>query len=416
MLNLGSLSAFSKLAIEALPFALFLYAISLFTSMAGMEIFGLVSAALVLFVLWSNLLRPVEQRPPFPTLSILDGALIGLFIVVAVGAFVNSQDTMETVTVVGATRWIFLFLLLRTGLAWIWSENFSMILDLLIGVFALLVLYSLIQHFTGFDLVRSSNDLAQIVYPNGKVGYKVSALFSSSVTWGHVAALFVGFPAALFFLGAKRHTGFHWYLALIVSCASLSVVLTYSFSAWVALAAALLTVTIYSNRLAFLGVALVVGAASVGLKFASLKNETLAAVLAESGEPWNEGISLWSKNPVIGSLSKLPDANTYLEWLIASGALGLAFYLVACLAWFWLSQKMWLMIPRERAIEKALVLGVISAQVALHVSGLFESNFKDAEINHLFLFSLAMLWALYNHYAHEHGLRIIRPKSERGSF
>lgn len=431
-------------ALAVLPFTLFLYAVATLSSMAGMEIFSWLSAAVVIFVLLWQIPLKKEDRLPLTIVPAIDLALVGIILVVAIGAALAEPGGAGFVTIIGRVRWILLFFFIRTGLSWIWSERFSMILSFLIGLCMVIAIYSIIQHFTGIDILRDSQRaVIPFTYALGsRIAYRVSGLLDSPMTWAHAAAMFVCYPAALFFLRARRYTGYHWWLAASVVLIGLSVILTFTRGAWISTAIALLIVGLYAGRravgLAVLGLA-VVGGIIYGI------SPNVRARIALTFDPnytsniermniWNANIQMYKDHPLVGvgygenerligtyyERMGITDSlkghahSTYFQWLSGTGALGFTLFMVFILGMLWMSHRLWMMIPRERLEDRALVLGAIGSQVAMHVGGLTECNFKDAEVNHQFMFTLAMVWTLYHIYASEHHLRIVRPKSDRG--
>ena len=55
---------------------------------------------------------------------------------------------------------------------------------------------------------------------------------------------------------------------------------------------------------------------------------------------------------------------------------------------------MWQKREKFSALSQCLILGILGAQVSFHVAGLMDNNFKDAEVNHLFLFMLVVATAI----------------------
>ncbi len=442
MLDLNALPSAARKIVQLLPYALFMYALATLTSMAGMEIFGWLSIAMILSVLLMLVRRPVNERPPFPFLPIIDGVLIAMIVVVAVGALLSEPGGSGFVTIIGRVRWIIIFMMIRTGLTWIWSDRFSMIMTFLVGVFTVIAAYAIVQHFTGIDLIRDSQRaVPPFYYGNGHLAYRVPGLFSSPMTWGHAAAMFICYPAALYFLKVRRHSGYHRFFGASVLLIGISIVLSFTRGAWVSTAVALLVVGLLSGRRAFLSA--ILGLAVVGGAIYALSPDVRARV-AVTFDPnyasnlermtiWKANWEMFKDRPVIGvgygenerligsyyermgiqnSLKGHAHSN-YFQWLSGTGSLGFILYMAFVLGLLILSGRLWWMIPRERLEDRAIVLGAIGSQVAMHVGGLTECNFKDAEVNHQFIFSLAVVWALYQVYAQEDGLRIVRPKNER---
>src|SRR5690242_4745967 len=97
-----------------LPLSLALYTVAILSSMAGMEIFGWLSATLVLVLLMGGRIRWPEMLPG-------DWALVGLLGVVTLGALLNTPEPKSTIDIIGSFRFVPLFLLLRVGILSVWD-------------------------------------------------------------------------------------------------------------------------------------------------------------------------------------------------------------------------------------------------------------------------------------------------------
>lgn len=86
--------------------------------------------------------------------------------------------------------------------------------------------------------------------------------------------------------------------------------------------------------------------------------------------------------------------NVYLQFLSGTGLLGLLCYLYIVGYFLLLSYRLWKETPEEKSWEKALLLGALGAQLSLHIGALTQNNFSDTEVNHNFIFILAMVSAI----------------------
>ena len=64
-----------------------------------------------------------------------------------------------------------------------------------------------------------------------------------------------------------------------------------------------------------------------------------------------------------------------------------------------MTHRLWLDIPETHFWHRVIVLGALGAQISLHTGGVTQWNFGDAEVNHLFVFVLAMVAFLAEKYA-----------------
>ncbi len=91
--------------------------------------------------------------------------------------------------------------------------------------------------------------------------------------------------------------------------------------------------------------------------------------------------------------------NNYLQMLSTTGLLGTICYLFFILSFLLLTHRLWLEIPKTHYWHRVIVLGALGAQVCMHAGGVTQWNFGDAEVNHLYIFILAMVGYLSERYA-----------------
>jgi hypothetical protein len=152
-----------KIAQGGLRYSLFLYAIAILTSMAGMEIFGWLSAIFVLLLMHLRFWHPDVVKPPGVRFLLpVDFILIALYAVIIVGAALTPSAKADFVFVIGCARWIILYFLIRYGLREVWSESWSKYFPYFIAFGGIVGLYAIGQHFTGVDFLRSGGRAVQL--------------------------------------------------------------------------------------------------------------------------------------------------------------------------------------------------------------------------------------------------------------
>lgn len=441
MVEFSALRGPARFALAVLPYSLFLYCLAILTSMAGMEIFSWLSVVLILVILSVQWDRRVTVDGN--TWLFVDAILFGFLAIVMLGALMADQESVGFVTIVGRVRWIIIYLLVRTGLRWVWTPNYQAIHLFLIGFMGLTGAYAIVQHFTGIDLVRDSNRAvvpltyaADLLTP---LSWRAAGLYSSSMTYGHSAALAVGFPLALLITGAVTGPRLKWFLTICGALVFTGILASYTRGAWLAAAACLLTVGAFAGRKVLISLALA-GVLLVGGAYAILPD--FRARVASFVDPKNvsnqERVNIWLANlemvkdrPVVGvgygENERLIGSyyekmgiegmeghahNNFLQVLSGTGILGALLFIAIGLYFLFINWRVWQMLPVERRWERGLVLGIFGAQIAMHVGGLTECTFKDAEINHHYIFLLAVVSMLYLNVKSEHGNMVVRPANE----
>jgi O-antigen ligase len=397
----------------AVSFAL--YTLSILSSMAGMEIFGWLSAILVLALVATKQLR-------FPPLLGGDWALLALLAVVVVGAFVNTPEPKNTLDIVGLFRFVPLFLLLRAGLIYLWSETrwrtWLMGLSLAAGVIAI---YAMSQYFTGLDILRGDSHRAVQVFITDSMGeprfFRASGLMSAPITYANSVGLLVCFPFAFSMVqGAVADRRWRWLMGLCTLLILGGIVASMSRGVWVAMAAAFLIMAFYLGRRyawTMLISGVVVITASLILS-PTLHDRLLSIVSSKTASAvdreriWSANLAMVKDYPILGvgygeNERLIGDYyqrlgvdgqighahNTFVQFLAGTGIVGFVLFMFFAVFYLYLCHQLWYSIPANRPWLRAFVLGALGAQVVLHVGGLTECNFKDMEVNHEIMLILA---------------------------
>ncbi|MBX9769554.1 MAG: O-antigen ligase family protein, partial [Bdellovibrionales bacterium] len=90
--------------------------------------------------------------------------------------------------------------------------------------------------------------------------------------------------------------------------------------------------------------------------------------------------------------------NNYFQYLATTGIIGFACYMIFILTLLLATQRLWSEIPRTHFWHRVIALGALGAQVSMHVGGLTQWNFGDAEVNHMFVFIAAVILYLNERY------------------
>lgn len=434
-----------NVVVKVLPVSLSLYALALMSSMAGMEIFGWLSGALALLALIAvglggqaddndgsgDLAAPIVDgsEHSFSHFSWMpvDKILLALFVVIALGAAVNGPGFTPYIDIIGSARFIFLFILIRHSLFMTWnSRRVQKVVIPLMVLGGVIGAYCIVQHFTGLDLIRNSDRAVQPLTMGSAAGsiqlYRAAGLLNSPMTFAQSFGLFLCFPFAFLIVGFAQEKRHQIGLILIATLMSIGLFLSMTRGAWVAAFVAIcFMASLLSMKYVVRAVVVFVLVAGTAVAVSPIARSRLDSLFSVSTFAHFDRFKIWSAHweiakdfPILGvgygenePLSEsyydrlgIVDGqvghahNTYLQFLAGTGIVGLLLYLAFIGYFFYLSMKLWGKIPKTLRFERGLVLGAIGAQVFLHIGGLVECNFKDAEVNHPFMFILAMVAAL----------------------
>ncbi|MEK7355993.1 MAG: O-antigen ligase family protein [Bdellovibrionota bacterium] len=413
--------------LKILPWTLGLYSLAVMTTMAGMEIFGWLSATLILSVLVAGLWKP---RLYDGIWFRADWALVGLFGVVVLGASITAPSPpvgWGWDTIVGSARFVFLFMLLRLGISWTWSDVVSKrIVYGLIGVAALIGIYSVFQFYTGLDLIRGEGSQAVTLWgyrSNGQPYYRAAGMWDHPLRYSYFVGMNLCFAFAFFVIGMGK-VGKHarWWMALAFVLMCLGLMASLARGAWIAVVVAILVMSFYSGWKKALGAVSVI-AIALGLAIATQPeiSDRLKTIFDLSNESNSSRFPIWKANwlmfldqPIIGvgygqneaiigeyfQRMGMPDDafkghahNNYLQFLSGTGILGFACYMIFIGFYYWLAHSLY-----RRSSDpwtKAFALGAVGMQIVMHVGGFTEANFKSAQVNQFFMLALAVLSVVY---------------------
>lgn len=408
------------------------YSWALFTSMAAMELFGWslflaafvgVGLALNSGVNLSEEIRRFSLGPWFTTygLLLLFGSLAGALL----------QDRVPPGRVIGDFRWILLlfafnFLLRRVSNSR-WQVGFKRVLwaVLLAG------LYGIFQFSTGIELIRS----AKVLAPAGGA-IRATGFFSMPLTYGGIMAVALCLSAAYFFVSPNKKTA--WLAGVAAAAAFGGVISSLNRGAWLGLfLAGAVTALLTLKKRGLMPIL----AGSLGVAFTAALNSSVRArilgTLDFSSATYTDRFALWrvnweifKDNPVFGvgygqsrhyvleyyeKLGIHADFvshahNIYFQMLSTTGLVGFASFLALSIGFMAIAWRLWRKLPKECWPERAFSLGSFAALLTFHIAGLTESNFTDAEVNHVVIFIWANIAALHS----RHSQALIKPEQNRG--
>lgn len=407
----------------ALPYSLFLYCVAILTSMAGMEIFGWLTAVLSLILLVHRMRTGLFEPRGFRILP-SDWALLAFFLVVVIGAVQSPSPTANFVKIVGSVRWIFLYFLVRLAVVEWEPEAFQKPLFVLSGIGAIIGGYAIIQHYTGIDLLRPTNRAVQLfgTSASGYPIYRSAGLFSSPMTYGNSVGLFLCFPLAIVLAQAAKSVAARASMTAAFLLMAGGLISTFTRGVWVGFVATLLLMAFFLGRKASALVLTGFGVVFSALMIFSVDARGRVLTIFDGNytsnlerfQIWQMNLNMFKDHPFFGvgygenetlirdyyERAGISDGmvghahNTFVQILSGTGILGFSLFLFALGYFFVTALRLWRQTPKRDVWVRSLLLGAIGAQVFLAVAGLTECNFKDAEVNHQVMMIFALIGAL----------------------
>lgn len=412
----------AKFLRTALTITLTLYTIGVLTTMAGMEIFGWLSATLTLIsVLFFR--KDLDLRSPL--FEKIDWVFIGLCLVIIASAVFKARDGVDKVFIVGTSRFVLLFLLLRLGIEIVSPLKLKTLMPWLLVIVAVIGVYAIYQNMTGIDLIRGARKPIQPDTFGGQLTFRARGMWDHPVRFGHSIALSLCFPVAFLL---STYNSPKWLRVVSVAAlvtASAGLILSFTRGAWIGFGAAVFVMALY---IGWRYVAAAIGAAVVGAvlivalspqvrdRFSSFTRPSQDYSSTARIDIWRANIEMFKDNPILGVgygenetliteyYEKLGITqqdgghahNNFIQFLSGTGAVGLLTYLAFSVLAFGMTHR--LILHAKKVDDRwllAMALAAIGAQMVIHVGGLTEASFKSAQINHQYLLILALMVALF---------------------
>ena len=343
--------------------------------------------------------------------------LLGFIFIVVLGLRINAPQS-DFITDLGMLR--NLILLFVFAYAFQVIKNLNRLTTILWVFATVIAVYGIWQHFTGIDLWRQSHRALMEVPWGGGGAYSTVGFFSHHLTYGHSYMMILCLPWAALLLARSRTPW--WQIALFVISFSLilvSLIFTYGRGVWIAVIATLPIMAFFSSRKLFFTTLIIVAlAGGAVLKFNPLLRERTMSIFAEnvaSNEDrkhlWEANIEMFHDHPWIGVgyheneplsetyFKKLGIENgmaghahsNYVQALSTTGILGFSFYMIFILAFVLMTARLFSTIPATHYWHRVFALTALGAQLSFHIGGLTQWNFGDSEVQHQFIFWLAIV-------------------------
>jgi O-antigen ligase len=422
---LKQFSPLPKLFLFSILLFVGLYIVSLFISMAGMEIFGWGTALCSIVLLFKsnkNLSLSVSNS----YVRVIDFSLIVLLLGSVIGAVVNSPEDANTIDVIGRARWVLLYFLLIPILQVDYPSWFKKSMSyFLLFVLVVIFFYAFFQFFTGRDLIRGPEKLLGSAIERGErvvTHWRAVGFFGMSMTFGNSMGVVSGVLFGIF-LGSSLWSQRFYLFGFAFVLAFISSFLSFQRGVWIGLGGlvvCLLIVHLKGIKRWVTLLMLTVLFVGVYSSVPGIQRRVDSIFELHSGSQ-SERIVLWQANweifkdyPIFGVgygenenivapyLEKLGYAdgfrghahNNFFQFLSGNGVVGFLAYILFSL----FSMLFCYMVYRDKRfgrLERGFFLGVLGSQIFIHVGGLTECSFKDAEVNHQFIFWLALSRAIY---------------------
>ncbi len=417
-------SSFRSFLAKAVALFITLYAIALTCSMAAMEIASWATA--FFFCLYVTLDRRSKGRKVEIHTVGVELPMALLIITVICGLKINAPDG-DFWFAAGSLR--NLALLFFFAYAFQVSKNLNRLFFLLVTCGTIISIYGIWQHFTGIDLWRHSSRALMGVPWGDHTAYSTVGFFSHHLTYGHSYMMILCVPWAALLLG--RHRRWWEILGFLISFGLLltSLIFTYGRGVWIAILVGLPVMAFFASRkLFFISFALLLVGAGILYKSDPLIRERAMSIISDNYTSNDERRKLWQANmemfhdhPWIGvgyrqneplsqeyykkldikeGMSGHAHSN-YVELLATTGMLGFGSYMLIILGFILMTARLYSSIPVTHYWHRVFALAALGAQIAFHVGGLTQWNFGDAEVQHQFIFWLAVVaYMSQRYYAH----------------
>ncbi len=380
----------------------------------------------VLALLLGTILRTSNNTPRINwSLPIGFYPLIALYLTVIIGVFYNDLPFKNALHAIGKLRWIVLYFFLHNAFAHLkMSSKAPSLLIKLSPLITTIAVFAFSQFWTGFDLLRGADFEFPIAFRPDfhTVRWRSIGFFNNPLTYGYSFSGFLCLLAPILLLKIKtafknKTSQSFWliYSSLCLLSLLLSIGTTYARGVWIALIAGLFMTFFNLNKKLFLSTALlftIILAVYIPTN-AELKERVTSIVdlnytsNLERLKIWRANIHMFLEHPIVGvgyeyndqiigdyykqlKIKEAPEShahNTYIQFLAGTGALGLLSFL--CFLFSLLRKNLALM----KSKTNYLFYGTFGLFTTILAGGLTECNFKDAEVNHLFIYFAAIVSA-----------------------
>lgn len=398
-----------------LIFSLTCYVIALSTSLLGMEIAAWASA--LFFFLFIAVDRMNGSRQVELYAIGVEVPLILFLICVILGLKINAPDA-DFIRMFGNMRNFLLLFIFCYGLQ-IYRNLNRLILFILLSS-TVVAAYGVWQHFTGLDLVRLAQaNIPQVTWGSGPV-FTAIGLFKDNLSFGHSYMMLLCLPWAALLVSKKNSLWLKVVLLVPFAIILTSLVFTFAHGVWIAVLVTLAMTAFFASRKFFLISLVTLGLVSAVIlkNDPTFKQKVMVAFsdddasLENRRQNWEFNMDMFHAHPWIGvgygqneggvknGTSGIARSN-YIQLLATTGVLGFTGYMLFILAFILMTSRLYGTIPTTHYWHRVFALAALGAQIAFHVGGLTQWNLGIPEVQHQFIFWLAVVaYMSQRYYAH----------------
>ncbi len=312
------------------------------------------------------------------------------------------------------SRWIFYIYFFSYALNLFPGLNRIFFVAMISSVFA--AVYGIFQHFTGEHLLQTDGiHFLYQSYSNWPSWYSMG-LESSPLRFGLLLGLFSSFLFTSFLWKWRQSSKDFWFYKIAFLLLFFATYWTYDHRTWVAILTVVIVSSFFVKKRALFVILL-----STSILFSILFNysenfrletksvwtqfENLQEIEESSWQVYLDSVrsNLWIGNGKIKVTQDLWFAkrefpflspkieNTFLQFLINFGVLGLFVYMIFTIQTLLQCLKLFYEIPASHTWHKIFCISIISSLLAFHVSGLGHQHFQQPILLILFCFLLACI-------------------------
>jgi len=389
-----------------------LYAMSLASSMAGMEIFGSILS-------FAGLVAAISGRVPLRR-SGVEWVLLLFSVVVFIGACLAADLPLKLrIDVAGQLRWILLLYALTMFFTQFadWQKRF---VDLLLALYVIVAVYGIYQAFTGDLFFGILSPVGADTYA-GHTFFRARGFFSNTMSYSYCLGQCLAMAFGFFLCSLKSKSPDKKNLAFFVAMA-IGLVFTFTRGAWVGTGVALLAMSfLYNWRVGLWALAAVVAVVGVAAFASPAVHERLITIsqstpdqsVAQRYDLWRANWEMFKDHPwfgigygynyyftpeynlrIFGHPAFVAQAhNNFLQVIAGCGIIGFFCWLYFCGYFIWLSARTFWQNRHKDSWLAGISLAVFGAQIFFHVGGLTQSTFFDAKPLYILLCEWAVLIA-----------------------
>jgi len=400
-----------------LIFFFYLYLVTMFTTLAGMEIS-------IWLVLLPTIYFTVRQKKfMWPSRLVLI-AMGGLLATAIISFFININEAHRFIGYIGTFRWMLLYVLLLQFFN-VAYQRIDFYKVLLTGQIMSLIatFYGFYQFFAAHDFFRP-HVVFHYIY-DGSPYFRPNGFFGLPTTYGYSSAMFFSISLAVWM--REKRAEKKWITNIrraYFVLEPLNIFLTFTRAAWIASIASTLVILWRTNRKYFaralIAFVLVSGALYTSFPSFTHRVNSVFDSTYNANETriylWKANWDIFKQNPYFGlgfaenrrlidkylqpynvpNVMRNHPHNTYLNFLAGLGVFGLGFFLL------FVGYNLKICIDGMRGasnpFHRTLFLGILGMQMVLLIGGLTECNFEDLELTHQYILFTVLAEYLKNNF------------------